>query len=199
MQFAVPEAPDEALWAYISAPEASSRGGEQLLAEWQAELVGGALRDDLCAARGPPLAGWSFGPARGGISDSNSAFGQRFPNLSPRAFRERLLLVARRYGFRVVSLRLLRPRGLAPLVVVETDRNRKSFVHDVSAIKRLLDPFNNGAATFEGFFFEARDDDGPFVRAANIFRGHWMGSQWSWDPCVMPYEHSRPLGMQCPE
>jgi hypothetical protein len=203
---AAPLAPEGALWAYISAPAAAARdrpgitpeqARRQMLAEWEAELVGGALRDDLCAAGGPPLAGWSFGPVTAAISDGNSAFGQRFPNPSPHAFRERLAVVGRKFGFRLVSLRFLRPRQLAPLVVVETDRDRKSFVGDIPAIKGLLDPRDGEAVTFEGFLLEARDEDGPFVRIANVFRGHWVGSQWSWDRCVYPY---LTLGRRsCPE
>jgi hypothetical protein len=197
----VVEAPTKRLWAYVKAPAATGHDpGRQMLAAWEAELLGGALRDDLCAAGGAPLVGWSFGPVTGVISDANSAFMQRFPNPSPRQFRERLALVGRKFGFRVTSLRLLRPRQLAPLVIVETDRDRKDFVADLPAIKLLLDPFRDGAATFEAFFLEARDGDGPFVRIDNVYRGHWMGGQWSWDRCVYPFEHSEPvIAEPCPD
>ncbi|MEK6274056.1 MAG: hypothetical protein AABM30_01805 [Actinomycetota bacterium] len=112
--------------------------------------------------------------------------------------------MGRRYGFRPTSVRFLRPRELAPIVVVETDRDRKKFVADVAAIVNLLDPRSSsghkGAITFEGFFFEARDTDGPFVRVSNVYRGEVAGSQWSWDRCAYPYQHSEPVGAKpCPE
>lgn len=209
--FAGARPPTDALWANIAAPTATARlrnptpaqVGEQMLAQWEADLVAGALRDDFCAASGRSLVGWTIG--RGGIriSDRGFALGQRFPNPSPHAFRKRVELVGRRYGFRVASLRLLRPRQFAPLLVVETSRDRKVFVGDVPAIMALLDPRASAgqqtAITFEGFFFEARDAGGPFVRVDNVYRGEVMGGQWSWNRCIYPYAHSQPAGgTPCP-
>jgi hypothetical protein len=81
---------------------------------------------------------------------------------------------------------------------VKTNRDRKSFVADVPAIMRLLDPVASGggstAVTFEGFLLEARDGDGPFVRVENLYRGQVEGGQWSWNRCVYPYAHSEPFG-----
>jgi hypothetical protein len=112
-------------------------------------------------------------------------------------------LIGRRYGFAVRQLRLLRPRQLAPLLVVRTGRDRKAFVRDVAAIMKLLDPTSNGpgktALTFEGFFFEAEDAHGPFVRVDDHYRGETEGGQWSWNRCVYPYSHSEPFGAKpCP-
>jgi len=97
----------------------------------------------------------------------------------------------------------LRPRQLAPLLVVETSRDRKLFVGDIPAIASLLDPIVTGAgqnaSTFEGFMLEARDANGPFVRVNNVHRGEAAGGQWSWDRCVYPYEHSQPIAAKpCP-
>ena len=116
---------------------------------------------------------------------------------------DRTAAIGARYGFRVVSLKLLRPRQLAPLLVVTTERGRRAFVRDVPAIMRLLDPIRTGhqqtALTFEGFYLEARDAQGAFVRVDNVFRGEVMGGQWSWDRCVYPYNHSEPIGAKpCP-
>jgi hypothetical protein len=186
--------PDNALWAYISAPDASARlsahptpveVANQMLAQWQASLVVGALRDDFCSAGGRPLVGWTIGRRGIGVSDRIYALEQHFPNPSPTAFRERVGLIGRRYGFRVVALRLLHPRQLAPLLVVETERDRKSFVADLPAIMALLNATSSSAQqtalTFEGFFLEARDAKGPFVRLENVNRGEVEGGQWSWD------------------
>jgi hypothetical protein len=159
-----------------------------MLPVWEAQLVGGALRDELCAAGGAPLVGWTVpGRGAGGFSDPYNVFGQRFPNPSPAAFRRAVAAAGRAYGFRPVEVRLLRPLGLAPLVVVRTDRDRKAFVDDVDAIQRLLNPRNGNAVTFEGFYFEARDRNGPFVRTENVMRGTSEGGQWAWDPCSLPY------------
>jgi hypothetical protein len=204
--------PRNALWAYIAAPTANAnlpanataeQVGAQMVAEWEAELAEGALRDDFCAAGGRPLVGWSVSGTTRGVSDHGQALGQRFPNPAPGAFRRRLQTVGQRYGFHVVSLQLLRPRQLAPLLVVETNRDRKQFVRDVPTIMRLLDPIRSArqqtAITFEGFYLEARDSSGAFVRVDNAYRGEVMGGQWSWNRCVYPYAHSEPFGAKpCP-
>ena len=97
-------------------------------------IVAGGLRDDFCAAGGGPLVGWMTLGIEGGLSNRGNALGQRFPNPSPSAFRARVDLIGRKFGFHVVSLRLLRPEQIAPLLVVQTDRPRKNFVNDVPAI-----------------------------------------------------------------
>jgi hypothetical protein len=204
--------PKDALWAYISAPKALQAAPadpspeEQRardLAEWEVELIQGALRDDFCRAGGRPLVGWSVSGQFRGHSDGSYALNQRFPNPSPGEFRERVDLVGRRYGFRPESVRLLRPRELAPIVIVKTDRGRSKFVADVPSIMDLLDPRSSSkghdALTFEGFFFEARDDDGPFVRVINAYRGVIMGGVWSWDRCFSPYPGSGFAGENCPD
>lgn len=211
--FAGARPPADALWAYVSVPAANQvfttehpnpRDAEaQMVAEWEAGLVVGALRDDFCAAGGAPLVGWSTGKGMIGLSDRTQALEQRFPNPSTAAFRNRVQVIGRRYGFTVEELRLLRPRQLAPLLIVHTSRDRKAFVGDVAAIMKLLDPVNNhgrqAAVTFEGFFFEAIDDKGPFVRVENHYRGQTEGGQWSWNRCVYPYFHSEPVGAKpCP-
>lgn len=190
--------PRDALWATIVAPAAKLSQGRpapkqvvrQNAAYWEGMLVGGALRDDLCVAGGAPLVGWTVtGGQGGGFSESWEAFNQRFPNPPQAAFRKRVALVGRRYGFRVLSLRLIRPLQLAPLLIVETSRERASFVKDVPTILSLLDPSNRGAATFEGFFFEAEDAHGPFVETSGGVRGQRWGGQWSWSPDVYPFDH----------
>ena len=198
--------PADALWAYIAAPAAVAAlpphasavaGRASELAQWETGLVEGALRDEFCAAGGRPLVGWSVSGRTEGVSDHGQALGQRFPNPTVAAFRARAAAVGRRYGFRIGSLRLLHPLQLAPLLIVKTSRDRKAFVHDVPAIMRLLDPIRStrgrAAVTFDGFFFEADDSRGPFVRVENVYRGETMGGEWSWNPCVYPYPHSEPV------
>lgn len=199
--------PQNALWAYVAAPVATRQlpnhaspqaSGTQMIADWETHLVIGALRDDFCAARGRPLVGWTVGRGGLGVSDQTQALEQRFPNPSPATFRRRVELVGRRYGFTIDDLRLLHPRQLAPLLVVHAERDRKASVADVPKIMRLLDPVSTGsggptAITFEGFFFAAEDNNGPFVRVENVYRGETEGGQWSWNPCYYPYAHSEPF------
>ena len=197
--FAGVRPPADAVWAYIGV-----RGAARTeVAQWEAGLVAGGLRDDFCAAGGAPLVGWTIGGHGVSMSDRTQALEQRFPNPSPAAFRARVALVGRRFGFSVRELRLLRPRQLAPLLVVHTDRDRKPFARDVPAIMRLLDPIsvarNNVAATFEGFYFEAVDARGSFVRIDHIYRGENEGGEWAWNRCFYPYPHSEPVGAKpCP-
>lgn len=205
--------PKDALWAYVAAPVATSQlpnnatpaaSGAEMVADWETHLLIGALRDDFCAADGQPLVGWTVGRGGTGVSDATQAFEQRFPNPSPATFRHRVELVGRRYGFTVQEFRLLHPRQLAPLLVAHTKRDRKAFVADVPKIMRLLDPIATGAGgasaiTFEGFYFAAVDDHGPFVRVESVYRGEVEGGQWSWNRCYYPYAHSEPFGAKpCP-
>jgi hypothetical protein len=204
--------PRDALWAYIAAPAAVRTLPEHpsqkelrdfMVADWEVELLEGALRDEFCAAGGRPLVGWSVSRIGRRVSERTFALGQRFPNPKPAVFRLRVAAVGRRYGFEVSSLRLLRPLGYAPLLVVSTKRERTAFVHDVPTIMSLLNPIasagKNSAFTFEGFFFEARDAKGPFVRVDGVNRGEAMGGEWSWNRCVYPYAHSEAVGARpCP-
>jgi hypothetical protein len=201
--------PEDALWATISVPRADrvgaskERPSEEMIAEWEAGLAEAALRDDFCAAGGSPLVGWTTPGIKGGLSSREYALGMRFPNPSPQQFRARVALVGRKYGFRVYSLTLLRPEQLAPLLVVESNRPRKAFVHDIPAIVSLLDPIDQAgsqaAETFEGFLLEARDARGVFVGVESLRRDEMEGGEWSWNRCVYPYAHSEPVGAKpCP-
>ena len=95
--------------------------------------------------------------------------------------------MGRRYGFRVVSLRLVRPLQLTPLLIVQTSRDRKAFVKDVPMILTLLNPSARNATTFEGFYFAAEDAQGPFVETSGGVRGQRWGGQWSWNRNIYPF------------
>lgn len=197
--------PAGALWAGLDVPalRGAASPRDQMLADWELTLVVGALRDRLCAARGRPLAGWTVNGLPGGVSDGGQAFGQVFPNPSHAVFRRRLHDAAQRYGFRVRTAVMSRPLRDAPMVVVQTRRDRKAFVRDIPAIVEALDPTartrDATATTYEGLFLEAVDADGAFVRVDTAYRGEVMGAQWSWDRRVTPYRHSAPPGAApCP-
>ena len=176
-------------------PDESLKAG---IAHYEGALIGGALRDDLCDAGGAPLVSWGTG-SDSGFAESASALGQRFPNPSPNAFRKRVALVGRRFGFTVASLRLLRPRQIAPLLIVKTHRSRKAFVRDVGRIIELLDPVTSShhqvAETFEGFFFAAEDGKGPFFFSDDISgRDDSEGNAWAANLCLYPYSERGLVG-----
>jgi hypothetical protein len=194
--------PTDALQAHISVPAANARTEPQHpthaqnltfgIADWESQLVGGALRDAFCAAGGAPLISWSASPAGGGgIAESFTALEERFPNPAPAAFRKRVALVGRRYGFRVASLRLLRPEQIAPLLIVRTNRQRRAFAGDVPKIMDLLNPSSaaekRSAETFEAFFFAAEDAHGPFMWTQYVNRGEGEGGEWAANQCLYAY------------
>lgn len=120
---------------------------------------------------------------------------RRFPNLPPAALRQRLSAAAHRYGFHVVSLDLMRPRQLAPAVVVETSdytrlaRATPAILHSIDPRSRATD--DRKGWRYEGFFFEARDERGvPFLVAFNAWRGpHAGGGQWARSDALFPFAH----------
>jgi len=202
--------PRDALWAWLDVPRMSLQYKSapapavvqaNSLADWEAQLVWGALRDAFCANGGAPLVGWSVAGHPSGVSDALNPLGQRFPSPPRGVFMARARAVGRAFGFDVVSVRWLRARQAAPIVVVRTERKRKAFVADVEKIVQLLDPRksvgNRTATTFEGFYFEALDAKGPFTSVENVYRGEVMGGEWSWSPCVTPYPHSGPINQHC--
>ena len=117
-----------------------------------------------------------------------------FRNLSRRVWFARLHRLERRFGFRVVDVKLLRPVQEAPLLVVRTSRKPAAFAHDVHAIQQELDPKRptNDDRTgwaYEGFYFEARDARGvPFLAVFNFWRGRDKGGgQWARAQSLYPY------------
>jgi hypothetical protein len=141
---------------------------------------------------------WAAGNGGGGFAESYRALGERFPNPSAAAFRKRVALVGRRFGFTIASLRLLRPRQMAPLLIVETRRPRKAFMKDIPRILELLNPHSfadhRSAYTFEGFFFAAEDAKGPFTWSLSVIRNDATGGGWAVDPCLYPNPRFGPIG-----
>ena len=177
--------PKDALWAYLTvrhsnalgAPRGQAGNRARMIADWETILVEGALRDDFCAAGGRPLVGWSIDGITMGVSDAPYALGQRFPNPSAQEFRKRVDLVGRRYGFRVVTLKLLRPEQMAPFLIVRTDRPRKAFVHDVGSDPVATQPDHArstpGSRDLRGLLLRGARRQGP-VRQHRV-RPAWRG------------------------
>jgi hypothetical protein len=96
---------------------------------------------------------------------------------------------AKAHDFEVVSVRMLHPRQLAPLVVVRT-RRYVSLARAAGAILRELDPERNYDPDYEGFYFEAQDERGvPFFSAFNVRRGQIEGGEWARSEPLYPFPH----------
>jgi hypothetical protein len=177
-------------------PRKGLTGARALRISWEQTIVAGAFRDLLCAARAPLL--WSWTGLDGGprpMMDQTYPYLQRFPSPSERTFRERLAVAARRWDFRVLDARYLRPLQGAPMVVVQT-RNPARLARVAGRIESFLDPlwpgrkFQLGAWAYEGFYFEAEDANNvPAFAFANAFRGTGSGSQWARAEALFPFAH----------
>jgi hypothetical protein len=119
---------------------------------------------------------------------------QHFANLSPDALKKRLAKAAHDHDFRIVWVRLLRPRELAPEIAVRTT-HYLALVRALPGILRSLDPHSGRTDThgwsYEGFYFEAQDERGmPFLGVYNFWRGqHKGGGQWARSEPLYPFEH----------
>lgn len=126
----------------------------------------------------------------------------RFDNLTEDEFLGRLQEAANDYGFRVVEIQWLKPLQAAPLVVVEAN-DPASLAGDVPSILRLLDPSAEAGEdwqdwSFEGLFFEARDQSGaPFLAVYNHWRGFDRGvGEWARSESLYPFPHTGPPVLQ---
>ncbi len=119
---------------------------------------------------------------------------QRFANLPARQLRLCIADEAVRYHFTVQELRLLHPRQVAPLVIVQSSRY-VAFAHAVPAIEKSLDPHtgrsDRAGWAFEGFMLEAQDERGvPFLSVFNFWRGSGPGGgQWARADQLYPFGH----------
>ena len=160
-------------WLYLE-PRNEQQGARGVRLAWEQTLVAGALRDAL----GTRLWGWT---GSGGHHPTDYAFPYResFPSPPAPSFRRRVALAARRWHFRVLELRYLRPVQGAPLVVVST-RQPERLARAAAAVRDYL-----AGRRYEGFYFEAK---GAFVFAA-AYRGTNVGMQWSRSKDLSPFPH----------
>jgi hypothetical protein len=102
---------------------------------------------------------------------------------------------ARSNHFRVVSIQMLRPRQLAPKIVVETT-HYLALARATPSILVRLDPRRPSADdrkgwAYEGFYFEAEDERNvPFLIVSNFWRGrNGGGGQFARSDALFPYPH----------
>jgi len=164
---------------FVSPPHA-----KQIRLQWEQTIVAGAFRDRLHAAHAPEL--WTWWGVDG-IHDAQRAenpYGRHFASPPERAFRARLAVAAKRWHFRVLDARYLRPLLGAPLIVVQTSRPQR--------LARAADDVRNylHALEYEGFYFEAEDArNAPAFAFASALRGTNMGSQWARSEPLYPFDH----------
>jgi hypothetical protein len=115
--------------------------------------------------------------------------GIRFRSPGREVLLARLEREARAHDFEVVSVRMVRPRQLAPAVVVRTT-HYVSLARATGAILEKLEPDGKYDRDYEGFYFEAQDERGvPFFSAFNVMRGRIEGGQWARSEPLYPFAH----------
>lgn len=118
-----------------------------------------------------------------------------FPSPSRAVLMHRLRQAQRRYGFQIVSVKMLHPLQSAPVVVIRSD-NKRAIAHAAPAIIDLFDPHhatssNPSGYAYEGYFFVAQDSHGvPYLATFNRRRApHVGGGEWAADPSLYPFPH----------
>jgi hypothetical protein len=119
----------------------------------------------------------------------------RFDNLTPAELTRRLEKAADEHGFEVVSVKLHRPRQLAPEVVVRTThyvdvaRSARDWIDRVDPKVRNED--DRTGWRFEGFYLRAEDEHGvPFFILFNYWRERESGGgQWARSERLFPFDH----------
>ena len=119
--------------------------------------------------------------------------GLRFANLPRAELIRRVAEAAERYDFDVEHVKFLRPKQLAPMVVVRST-DPYALAKDVPAIRRSLDPKvetgdDRTGWAWEGFYFEVRDQDAKPGLAIMTFWRRGGGGQWAADESLFPFPH----------
>lgn len=140
------------------------------------------------AAWGSHIRGWQR-QLRAAATDNPAA---TYPTPSRSVLLRRLHRTSIRYGFRVVSVRIVHaPQGSPEMIVQAAEP--ETFARSVPAIMRVLDPRHPAAEdwlgwSYEGFFLGAQDRRRPFLAVFNTMRVH-SGGQWARAERLFPYPH----------
>ena len=115
-----------------------------------------------------------------------------FPNPSRSTLLRRLERQARAHHFQVVSLEMLHPRQLAPVIVGGTS-HPVALAHATVSILNGLDPnYGRGEPSelYEGLYFAALDASGvPLFSASEVVRGGYEGGTWARSKDLYPVGH----------
>lgn len=118
-----------------------------------------------------------------------------FPSPSRAILLKRLLKAQQRYGFGIVSVRMLRPLQLAPVIVIRSDRKLET-ARAIPAIVKLFDPrrttkTNPSGFAYEAYFLEAQTRKGvPYLATFNFSRPPNVGGgEWAAEERLYPFPH----------
>ncbi|MBA3736657.1 MAG: hypothetical protein H0W90_15950 [Actinobacteria bacterium] len=119
----------------------------------------------------------------------------RFPSPSRHVLLQRLHRAEGRYHFNIVSVTMLRPLQLAPVIVIRSGDKRR-IAGATAAIINAFDPRrvtrqNPSGFAYEGYFLEARDLGGmPYLATFNHWRApHVGGGEWAANEELYPFPH----------
>jgi hypothetical protein len=116
----------------------------------------------------------------------------RFPSPSRAVLLRRLERQAEAHRFEIVSLRMLHPRQLAPLIVVRTS-HPLALAHATVSVLHGLDPnwgLGEPSELYEGLYFAAIDRKGvPLFSVSEVVRGRSEGGVWARSENLYPVGH----------
>lgn len=170
-------------WLYTTVKADRQIGSAVARAVWEADLVAGAVRDELhlAGAQGDLIAsnvsvrlpdGRLLENEGGGVG--MVAFAQSFSSPSDGVVRERINAAARQLNFKVKDIDVLHPLQAAPSVVVETSEPARVAKNADFILHELFQP----AARYEGAYLEVMDRAGrPVFVQASAFRVG-VGQRW---------------------
>jgi hypothetical protein len=118
---------------------------------------------------------------------AQQAPGVRFASPSRDVLLARLERESKAHDFEIVSLKMLRPKQLAPVIVVRTS-HYVALARAMDQIEQKL--IGRHLRDYEGFYFEARDETGvPFFACYTVMRGRVEGGEWARSEPLFPFEH----------
>jgi hypothetical protein len=130
-----------------------------------------------------------FAAGRDGDGDA------RFPSPPQDVLLQRLHRAQALYGFRIISVKMLRPRQLAPVIVISSNA-KLAIARATPRIVALFDPHrptqaNPSGYAYEGYFLVAEDGRGvPYLATFNHWRApHVGGGEWAAAPNLYPFPH----------
>jgi hypothetical protein len=133
---------------------------------------------------------WLRSLRAGALTDPHSVF----PS-PPRTFViRRLEREARTLDFEILSVRMLRPRQLAPVIVVRTTRP-VALARATLSILEAIDPsWGRPRELYEGLYFAAVDERGiPLFSVSNVLRRDgrrlYEGGEWARGEALYPLPH----------
>jgi hypothetical protein len=177
-------------WLYASVRVPSLRDGLDIEPMWEADLVEGAvadrvgtaknIRDDFGGSTFDAVLpdGTRFPDQSGGLGDVTH--GQGFSDASNASVEARVRLAIKAAGLEPISVKVLRPLGPAPVVVVGADDAATAAKNYTDLTKSL---FGN-PPSYEGYYLEIRGPDGTAIaRGSASFRTgagrFWVDPRWA--------------------